>query len=128
MCHENCRGMHSLVHGGSVKIVQPSYRLGRSKCVLSLTNWLMYLGYELTMCCITFPFCHLYPASFVLICYTLSLKAHTLQGYHWAVTVHFFNNKFSCSLFILSFLFESFSSCYIFIVASILPLAPLIGL
>lgn len=80
------------------------------------------------MCCITFPFCHLYPASFVLICYTLSLKAHTLQGYHRAVTVHFFNNNFSCSLFIFSFLFESFSSCYIFIVASILPLAPLIGL
>lgn len=43
-------------------------------------------------------------------------------------TVHFFSNNFSCCLFILSFLFESFCSCYIFIVASIISWAPLIGL
>lgn len=62
--------LHSVVQGGPVKIVQPSYCLGRSKWVLSLTNWLIYLGYELMMC------------SFVLVCYTPSQKAHTLQGYH----------------------------------------------
>lgn len=104
-----------------MKIVQPSYCLGRSKCVLSLTNWLIYLGYELTMCCITFPFCHLYPASFVLICYTLSLKAHTLQGYHWAVLCisSILTFPVACS-FSLSYL----SPSVLFIFSSLLPYFP----